>query len=179
MDLKFFEILDEQNIICFTGKLNLLKPVTRELVGTIFFIEGQITNAKINRLTEMKALMNIFVYTNENPIETIIEPELVASNSQKIDFPIGVLKVKAIEYIEQFNLSKGMRPPNDLKLVPRSEFVLNGGDVTPSEFSLLTTMANYNLVEDIYIHNSMLEFEITNTLITLRKKEAIKVVETK
>ncbi len=180
MDLKIFEIIDEQSIVCFTGKINLLNSKTKELIGSIVFVEGKIVNAFMAKMNPYKSLMNLFIHSHvSEDVQFVVEPELIESKNQKLDYPISLLKRKAIETIKKYEQSIDLRPSDTLQVMVKPEFIIEGVDVSPSEYSLLCTMSDYNLVKDIYINNEMLDYEITNALINLRKKDAIKVVETK
>lgn len=180
MDLKIFETIDEQSIVCFTGKINILNKNTKELVGSIIFTEGNIVNASLGKLQPYKALMNLFIQSFINQdLQFVVEPELIQTKDKKLDYPISVIKKKAIETIEKYEESIDLRPSDNIQLMIKPEFVKQGADVSSLEYSLLCTMSDYNLVKDIYLNNDMLDHEITAALINLRKKDAIKVVETK
>jgi hypothetical protein len=180
LDLAIFEVLDEQSIVCFTGKVNLLNSTDSKLLGSIIFIEGTIVNAHYDKFKPYKALMNLFVETSLNPlVKIIVEPELIQVTEKKLDYPMSVIKRKAIEYIGMYEESVDLRPSDTIQLMVKPEFISKGVEVSSREYSLLCTMSDYNLVKDIYSNNDMLDYEITNALITLRKKDAIKVVKTK
>jgi hypothetical protein len=57
------------------------------------------------------------------------------------------------------------------------EIVVNKDEVTYSEFKVLEVMTVYNKVSDIYEHCGLEEFEITQALVDLRRKKAIKVFQ--
>jgi hypothetical protein len=180
LKLDIFEVLDEQSIVCFTGKVNLLNSDDNKSLGSIIFIEGAIVNAQFNSFKPYKALMNLFIEARLNPkTKIIVEPELIQVAHKKLDYPISVIKRKAIEYIAMYEESIDLRPSDNIQLMVKPEFIVEGAEVSSQEYSLLCTMSDYNLVKDIYSSNDMLDYEITNALITLRKKDAIKVVETK
>ena len=105
--------------------------------------------------------------------------ELLPNSIKKVDYPHRVLVRKLEENYEQLSNPSGQKPPEHLKLLVKSEFIKNGGAVTPMEYELLSTISDFNLVKDIYEHSELFEFEITELLVSLRKKEALKVVEVK
>ncbi|MAX65370.1 MAG: hypothetical protein CME66_05590 [Halobacteriovoraceae bacterium] len=179
MDLKIFEIIDEQNIVCFTGRLNLLKPQTNEHVGSIIFIDGQIVNALWKGCAPFKALMNLFIKFYEQDLKVVVEPELIDEKYIKLSYPLEKFKRLAIESIENYLKTKGERPSDHLKLYIKPEFIKTGNDVVQEEFNLLCTLGEYNKVSDVYEKCEMLDHEITYALINLRKKNAIKVVDVK
>ena len=64
-----------------------------------------------------------------------------------------------------------------MKLLPRAEVIESNIEISPQEYSLLCTLSDYNMVDDVYNNNEMLDFEITQALVSLRKKEIIKVIK--
>lgn len=178
MDL--FEILEEQSIVGFTGKINILNEVTSELIATIILIDGKLSNCFFKRHEASKALMNVLFELSEFPNRRIVvEPELISPVIFKIPLSISQVKKKSSEVIRQFKESQGQKPGDNIKLVIKPDFFKSGIEVDQNEFSLLCTMSDYSLVKDIYQYNEMMDYEITNSLVSLRKKEALKVVETK
>jgi hypothetical protein len=52
---------------------------------------------------------------------------------------------------------------------------VEGADVTSDEFEVLAGLTDYNKVGDIYKNVNLLEYEITNALVSLRMKKALRV----
>lgn len=178
MRLPIFEDFDEQSLVCFTGKLNVLSLQDNKYVGDIIFHEGEIINAHYSVVDGFKALMKLCVLTSEpNIYKSIIEPELIDTKARKIDIPIGNLKRKITEAFDKYKESEKFRPPSKMKLLPKVDVISFEIDITPTEYSVLCTLSDYNLVDDVYNNNELLDYEITQALVTLRKKEIIKVVK--
>lgn len=106
----------------------------------------------------------------------VVEPELV-SQEQIIKYPFSVLKRKAAEIVTHYKEQRAQRPPMDLKLIVEPAFLEAGDELEESEYDLLCTLSDYNLVEDLYKHSPMLDYEITMALVSLRKKNALRVIK--
>lgn len=173
-------ILDEQASVSFTGKINVLNPATKQIHGSILMYEGEVINTLYKSISGIKAFFNLCIDEFESvELSYIVEPELVDINSRQIHYPYSVLKRKIAEVVENFRASKSNRPPNNLKILIKPEFIGLGEGVTGIEYDLLTTISDYNKVEDIYKYSNLLDYEITNCLVSLRKKNALTVIKNK
>ncbi len=128
----------------------------------------------------MKAFFNACVeaFDDEYAHDYIVEPERVASPF-KIHYPYSVLRRKVSEVISIYKENKALRPPDDLKLLIRASFIEAGDAVTGEEFELLRTISDFSRVKDIYKNSQLPDYQITNGLISLRKKQAITTVKGK
>jgi hypothetical protein len=170
-------ILDEQNSVGFTGRVNVLNQTTKQLLGEVIFNEGQIMQARYKGVIGLKAFYNLCIDEFENvALGYIVEPELIDATNTQIPYPYSVLKRKIVDVIENFKQSKSQRPPDNLKILIKPEFLAQGEVVTGAEFDLLCTLSDYNLVEQVYKNCKLLDYEITNALVSLRKKNALTVV---
>lgn len=173
-------ILDEQNSVGFTGKVNVLNPSTKQHLGFIALYEGQVYNTKYKGVEGIKAFFNLCVDEFENiELQYVVEPELVDSSQKQIHYPYGTLKRKIKDVIEKFKESKSNKPPGHLKILIKPAFMADGEEVNGEEFELLCTLSDYNLVSDVYQNCKLLDYEITNALVSLRKKNALTVVAKK
>lgn len=179
MRLPIFEVFDEQALVCFTGKLNILEASNNRYVGSIIFHEGEIINAEHRNINGFKALLKLCVISSDEKYSTIVEPELISLSDRMINIPLGNLKRKLTELYDSYKASEKFRPPSNTKLMAKADVVDSKLEITPDEYSVLCTLSDYNLVEDVYSYNEMLDFEITNALVTLRKKEVLKVIKLK
>lgn len=170
--------IEDQVIINFTGKVNILGKETKQHIGAILLIDGQLVNAKYLGSEGLKAFYNVCIDEHlGKEFEIIVEPEIIDQKEKKIDHPFSVLKRRMFEMVNNYKEALKNRPPNNLKLVLVPSFLTEKTDVSREEYSLMCTMSDYNLVSDIYKKSPLLDYEITNALVLLRKKNAIKVIQ--
>jgi hypothetical protein len=180
MDERLISILEEQYSVGFTGRVNVLNSTTKQLLGEIIIFDGQIVFCKYKGVEALKAFFNICVDEYEGESLTfIVEPELFDITKRHIHYPFGVLKRKISEVIENYSASKANRPPDHIKILIKPGFMADGEVVSGEEFDLLCTLSDYNLVSDVYKNCQLIDFEITNALVSLRKKDALTVVAKK
>jgi hypothetical protein len=140
--------------------------------------EGEIFDTEYDGSFGLKAFFNLCIdeFDKEVQIRYVVEPEFI-NREQLIKYPFGVLKRKTAEMITHYKEYKAQRPPMNLKLMVQPEFIGTGDGITEEEFKLLCTMSDYNLVEDIYKYSELLDYEITMALVSLRKKDALRVIK--
>lgn len=172
------EIIKEQTDFGFTGKINILSSRS-QFLGAIFLKDGAVVGAQFNSLKGLKALKkSIFEDVDSNDFfKYVVEPEIV--NDEHVQFSYGYLQLqKEIESeYEKYRQSKKLRPPQNLNLIIAADIVTSQDLVSYSEFKVLEIMTEYSKVSDIYDHCSLEEYEITQALVELRRKKAIKVFQ--
>ena len=178
MRLEIFDDFDDQALVSFTGKLNILRKQDSGFVGEIIFLDGEVVNANYQKIDGFKALMKLCVLSSDGEnFRKVVEPELILPSQRKISIPLGALKRKINDIYDKYIDAEKYRPPGNMKLLPRAEVISSNIDITPQEYSLLCTLSDYNMVDDVYTYNEMLDFEITQALVNLRKKEILKVIK--
>ncbi len=175
--LQIFQVLDEQTLVGFTGKVNVLSKLNRQYLGHLLLINGDVIQGFYKNVSGIKAFYNIVVADYElEPISFVVEPETVDEKLRGIHFPYSVLKNRTDEVIQKYLTTVKHRPPQGLKLLVKASFMDIQVDVTADEFEVLATMSDWNLVKDIYENCNLVDYEITLALVGLRKKGAIKVI---
>ncbi len=174
-------ILKEQAFFGFTGRINILLGANKQHVGVIIQLNGLIVNAEFYSNKGKKALFNILFEDIDGQADFtyIVEPELINQDDLKFKFTFEELYKKLQNRFEQYKKFKKFRPPNNLKLYLKPEFVedVNGYSIGPEEFDTLLTLIDFPLVEEIYKHSTLYEYQITRSLVSLRNKKALKVVQ--
>ncbi len=173
------EVLKEQASFGFTGKVNLLLETNGQFQGVIYLHEGFIVGASHGQLLGKKALFKMIfedVETKEH-FKFIVEPELVAATHFLMKLTYEEVKGEAQKIYQQYVQAKKLKPSPNLRLVVDPEIIVNPEEITPDEFDILSVLAEWCTVADIYKHSKLMEFEITNALVSLRKKRAIKVFQ--
>jgi hypothetical protein len=173
-------ILDEQVSVGFTGKVNALDSKTSQMLGSIFMKDGKIIDCTYKGSQSVKAFFNLCIdeFDVKN-LKYIVEPEIIDQRLETIHYPYSVLKRKIVEVIEKYRAAKLQKPPADLKILTEASFIASGEKVDATEFSLLKTLSDVNRVEDIYSKSPLIDYEITNALVSLRKKKALRVLKNK
>lgn len=178
MDKSLLYTLDEQVQVGFTGRVNVLDINSKQLYGNISLFEGEIIHCTFKAMAGLKGFYSIIVAEYENKkFDYIVEPEVIDESQRNIFYPFNHLKGKVSDVVSNYEQSKSLRPPANLKLVVNSNFVADGDEVTAQEYELLNTISDYSKVDEIYKNSSLLDYEITNALVSLRKKQAIKVIK--
>ena len=173
-------ILDEQVSVGFTGKINIQNRVNKQHFGSVTLVDGDLVDCKYKESNGIKGFFNLCVDEFDNiGLSYIIEPEVIESKKNTIHYPYSVLKRKIADTVEKYRESRKDKPPKDLKIYILPDFLANGEKVSGNEFDLMGTISDYNRIQDIYEKSHLLEFEITNALVSLRKKKALKVVKNK
>ena len=90
---------------------------------------------------------------------------------------IDEIKKDAQLHFQDYINAKKLKPSPDLRLVLNPEILTSKEDLSPREFDLMSVITEWCKVSDIYKYSKMMDFEITNALVSLRKKRAIKVFQ--
>ncbi len=177
--INLIEVLKEQASFGFTGKINILLKENSQFLGVIYQEAGLIVGASAKDLKGRKALLKlIFDDVESHDIyKFIVEPELIASEFSYMKVSIDEIKKEAQVHFQEYINAKKLRPDPHLKLVINPEIIESEVELTPREFDVLGVITEWCKVSDIYKYSQLMDFEITNTLISLRKKRAIKVFQ--
>ena len=173
------EVLKEQASFGFTGKVNLLLTTNGQFQGVIYLHEGMAVGASYGQLNGRKALYKM-IFEDVESVEHfkfIVEPELVAASSYTMKQSYEEIKNDAQLIYQKYIRAKKLKPSMELRLVVVPEIILNQEVITPDEFDILSVLTEWSKVQDIYKYSRLMEFEITNALVSLRKKRAIKVFQ--
>lgn len=177
MDL--IKIIEEQTIFAFTGKINVLQKTSNQYLGAIWQKDGVIVNAHYADLKGKKALLRIVFEDLENPdlMNFVVEPEVVGPEMVLFELQYESFYRELQRIYNDYQQSKKLRPPDHLKLAVSGDFIVEGAGLSSEEFDLLCLISDYNQVSELYAQSPLYDFEITNLLVSLRKKKAIIVVK--
>ncbi len=172
------EIIKEQTDFGFTGKINILSSRT-QFLGAVFLKDGAVVYATFHNLSGIKALKkSIFEDVDSHDFfKFVVEPEIVDESISQFSLNFNELKLEIEKEYEKYRQSKKLRPPPHIDLIIAPEIILNPEAVNYAEFKVLTIMTEYSKVSDIYSKCSLEEYEITQALVELRRKKAIKVFQ--
>ena len=116
------------------------------------------------------------VETNDY-LKFVVEPEILKEENFKIKLTYDELKSEAQKSFQEYLNAKKLKPPASLKLVIDPEIIVNNHQLSPEEYDVLSVLTEWCQVNDVYKYSKLLEFEVTNALVSLRKKKAIKVFQ--
>lgn len=172
------EIIDEQIIVEFSGRIFVKEISSSKNLGEIVLIDGELISVHYQKMEGLKALFEIYLDTlKDSFIHFDVQPEIIESSNKNIHHPFKVVVTKLSQMMTEYAECKKLRPPLTVKLVIKPEFIELGEEISDQEFNLLTVISDFNKVEDIYQHSNLMEFEVTKALVSLRKKGALKVVQ--
>ena len=168
--------VEEQSSIGFTGKLNILDKKNHQFMGEILFKEGEIIGCHYDRFKGTQGLLYLIIsdVVSEYDFYFVVEPEMVSEAGRIINF--DYIKERASNIVRQFYASNRLRPPEDIRLLVQKNFLRSGKNIDFQEFQILCAITDCATVQEIYKAVEFHEYEITNALVSLRQKEAIKVV---
>jgi hypothetical protein len=168
--------LTEQARVAFTGRIHLLSE-QRQQLGILLVKDGDLISAEYLGKKGAKAFYNAVIDGElERTVVIICEPEVVKAIQRNIHFPLNLLKKRSLALLESYYTAKTKKPPRNILLTLSPPEIFQELDFTGEEFDLMLTLCHYNLVKDVYDHCPLLEFEITNNLVSLRNKNVIKVI---
>lgn len=177
-NLALFDSLDEQTSVRFTGRLNVLDRLSRQLIGVVILKDGEILRCDYRGVFGLKAFYNMAIESAQLVLQDfVVEPEIITEDLREIHHPYPVLKARSAEAIERYMMYSSHRPPGQLRLMVRSDFLAHKNDlISDTEFRVLCSITEWSKVEDLYRNCPLQDYEITEALVHLRKKEAIKTV---
>ena len=175
--MNLINAIEEQSTFGFTGKINTLLSSNDQFLGAIYLLNGKLVHAIYQGSARKKALFNMIFDELQRPnnYKYIVEPEFVPGEISTFNYSYESFSKLVNEYIENYLEYKKLIPPNNLKLMVDSNFIIEGEEVTVEEFGVLATITEYAIVSDIYYHSKFHMFHTSKALISLRKKGAIKV----
>jgi hypothetical protein len=177
MDSKVMGVIEEQQSVRFTGRVNILAAFNRQYLGHILFKDGDVIQVTFSGHQGIKAFYQLIIqeYSLQS-FDYIIEPEVVEERERQIHYPFAVIKNKMADVLKQYRESLKVRPPENVKIIIDAEFIEDTLPVTPQEFEVLETLTEWNGPFDIYQNCQLMDHEITWALVSLRKKGALKIV---
>lgn len=177
MNLKILDVIEEQVAVTFTGRLNVLSTENHQFLGHLLFKDGEIYQATYKGHKSLKAFYQIIITEFEhNNFDYVVEPEVVSDTERHIHYPYSVLKNKLAEIMKSHKEALKFKPLSNVKIIIDPEFIAGFAPMNGAEFAVLETLTEWSSTDDIYQHCPLQEYEITDALVSLRKKEALKIL---
>jgi hypothetical protein len=180
MELKVFSALEEQSAVRFTGRINVLSSFNHQYLGHALFLQGNLVSMDFQGNRGLKALYQLCL--QEHALQSfnyVVEPEVVETTERQFSHGIPDLRRMLERAMEDYQSTLKLRPPESVRILVDPDFLEDSLPVTRQEFTVLTTLTQWNKAYDIYQHCPLLDHEITLALVNLRKKSALKIVATK
>lgn len=173
------EILNEQSAFGFTGRINVLVKSNGQLFGVVYQNEGTVVDAQSQSLIGLRALYRMIFTDVESQdfLKYIVEPEILKSENFQLNISLDTLKQEASKKFQEYIAAKKLKPPANLRLVIDPEIIVNTNQVSAEEYDILSLLTEWSKVSDVYKYSNLLEYEITNALVSLRRKKAIRVFQ--
>lgn len=166
------EIIENQITVEFTGKLQLLDSTDFSSLGYISFKNGRIVDAKFENKIGERAFISAMIH--ESRCKVILETEF-SDQKQTISISYRQLIENFEEAFINHKYYEYFTVPTHVELKVNSDFLRRGADLTHTEYAVLLALAkagHQSLSRDL----NLLDYEITKTLISLRKKNALKTI---
>ena len=172
-------VLKEQFVFGFTGRINVLLSQNDQYLGAVFQKDGRIIHSEYEGFKGKKALYKILFddIDDDTPLRFLIEPEIISENIQTFDYSFDTLYEKVRERYPLYIKTKKLKPPPSTYLGVFPKFIDEGEKILPEEFDVLCSVVLSPLVSEVYQNSQLYEYELTNYLVSLRKKQALKVLE--
>ena len=177
--MDFLNFLEKQRVIDFTGRINILEDKTSKHLGWVLMKDGIIVDSKYQEQLAETALYSILIddLDEKTIIDFVSEPEIIAENIGIMHITVDELHDRFSRFVRTYLESRKLRPPDHIKLVIRPQFIESGFPVEKNEFEILKCLTDYSKVGDLYEQSNIPSFEVTNGLVSLRKKNALTVLK--
>jgi len=171
------DVIGEQFDFGFTGRTNVLDRNSNQFLGAIYQIDGMILKCSYKGLGGKKGLLQaLYESLVLKTIRYVSEPEILDDSIMEFRLSKQEMLQDLQSFLKEQRSGQKLKPPGHLKLAIVTEFFLAGAEVTAREFDLLKLLTEYAKVSDIYSNSDIVETEVTQGLIGLRKKGALAVV---
>lgn len=173
---KICNLVEEQASFSFTGRLNILDSDSNEFLGAIFQREGKIVHATFGQFTGKRALWSIVAseIQQSNRLKYIVEPEVFSGDIETFQINAAQFRTYSEKMKKTIENVGKVKPPGAGRFSINSKVLFNDVEISPLEFDVLCATLENRTVDDIYKNTNLLDHEITEGLISLRKKKVIK-----
>ncbi len=176
--MALIKILREQSAIGFDGKIVVQDKSLSQHLGNILLCAGTVVGCSFKKETGRKSLLNLLMqeFSEDSSLEYVVEPEVIGLELIQFELELSNLESEFRYLLEQTEKNKKLKPPGNKRVVINSDFVCRGAEIDPKEFDILCLISDFGKIQDIYENSFLYDFEVTNSLVSLRKKGALKVI---
>lgn len=176
--MSVLETISEQCSFGFTGRINVLKRADSQFLGVIYIKDGSVVASQFAKKSGLAALYTVIIFDidDREDFKLVVEPEIVEDSDIEFNLTYSELKKKTEDVYQSHQEATKLRPPENLRIVINPDFIKSGDKPNSIEFKVLKVLTEFSKVGDIYKNCDLFDFEITNSLVNLRKKNALKVL---
>jgi hypothetical protein len=175
--LSLIKTISDQVHIGFTGRVNVLTKDTGKYLGRITIKDGIIVFSQYKDRFGKQSLYHCLIDDLENEeLKFAVEPEIVTDGEVFFYLEYKSFVDIGQKIFQAYRSSRKFRPPGHIRLIINPAFVAAGQEIGDIEFDLLTTISEFSRVSDIFNESNLLEYQISNGLVSLRQKGALKVI---
>jgi hypothetical protein len=179
--LSFLTTIEEQCLIGFTGRINILQKVNGRFLGAVFIFEGSIVGARFAQDEGERCLFQVVAIDHSSPeaLRFVVEPEILKPSDHKFLMDFEDLSNKLNQFVAGANKGqpvKNLRPPDNTRLVLNADFLKVETPVAAIEFDIMCLVSENAKAKELYRLSPYHESQTTDALVSLRKKGALKVV---
>ena len=171
----FYDIIEKQMISKFTGKLNLMSVESDQYLGHINILNGLVVYCSFKNFVGLRSFYSVCFEYDDNKLKVLVEAEIINENLKNIHYPFSVIKKKSHHIIEMYKKNSNQRPPNSINLLIDPEFIDSDLEIDQAEFDTLVEISKYPNIGELYENSHFTYQELTNNLVSLRKKKSVKV----
>lgn len=171
---QLIEVIKDQAVFNFTGRINIVNSHSGQYLGHLLMQDGKLYDAWSSQKCGKRALyqLGLIVGNSNTEYKCVIEPEIVDTENV-INIKIDSLEKEITDFLEQYQKVEHLTPPKDLRLKVNPEFINQMENISAEEFTIIKTIIEFPVVDDIYQKCNLLHHEITLNIINLRKRKAI------
>ncbi|MAF78132.1 MAG: hypothetical protein CME60_08210 [Halobacteriovoraceae bacterium] len=175
--MSLIKTISDQVHLGFTGRINILTEQTGKYLGRITLRDGLIVFTQFKERIGKSSLYHCLIEDlEEGNLKFAVEPEVVGDNEIIFTLDYQEFVDKGQKIFQAYKSSKKFRPPGHIKLMIDPDFIAKGQSLSYVEFELLSTISDYSRVSDIFNESKLLEYQVSNALVSLRQKGALKVI---
>ena len=172
--MKLIDLITENFSFAFSGRIQILDKNTRQYFGSIYQNEGTIINANLGGLEGKRALASILMKLRSgDDFHFVPEPEVISDVHVAFELDENEFFQFKRDYFEEYDKLSRLKPSENLQFKINTEAINIFTSFNHQEFSVLKSIIRDKAVPKIYENSPLLDFDVTKSLISLRKKGAI------
>lgn len=172
--MKLIDLITENYSFAFSGRIQILDKSTRQYLGSIYQNEGVIINAGFGKLEGKKALASILMKIRAgDDFHFVPEPEIISNIHVAFELSEGQFFEFKRDYFEEYDKLSRLKPSEKLQFRLNTKALTVFSGLNHQEFTVVKSIIRDKTVSKIYENTPLLDFDVTKSLVSLRKKGII------